>query len=98
MIFLMFLLAADVDPSAALSDIRTNFAARSKKDSLAAMEELARRSPTSEAGSEAAAWRGALAQEAGDLTGAEVWYQRAVSAPEGLQGRRLGARGLGDLA
>jgi hypothetical protein len=85
MIWLLFLLADQ-----RLAEIREHF-------SMDALEELARDARGTEAGGQAAAWRGALARQAGDLDGAQRWFELALGAPPGGEGRRQGARGLGDL-
>jgi hypothetical protein len=93
---LSLLSVGDVDAAARLAEIRARFTQRDKSESTLALEQLAREAPSTEAGGQAAAWRGALAQQAGDLDGASEWYARALTAPPGAA-RRLGARGLGDL-
>jgi hypothetical protein len=86
MIVLLFL---SLSPDQQLAEIRKNF-------SVAALEQLARESPSTEAGGQAAAWRGALALQAHDYDVATRWFtQAAASAGEG---RRQGERGLGDVA
>jgi hypothetical protein len=96
MILLLFLLLGQAEASSSLAEIRARFPMRPKAESLLALEQLARASPNSDAGSQAAAWRGALAQQEGDLAAAQRWYSLAFAAPDG-EGHRLGARGLGDL-
>jgi tetratricopeptide (TPR) repeat protein len=96
MILLLILLVGDVDAAARLAEIRARFTQRDKHESIADLERLAGDAPATEAGGQAAAWRGALAQQAGDLDAAAEWYQRALAAPPGAA-RRLGERGLGDL-
>ena len=85
------------EAAARLAEIRADFPSRAKSQSLQALERLARSAATTEAGGEAAAWRGALAQQSGDLDGATLWYQQALSAPADGLARRLGLRGLGDV-
>jgi hypothetical protein len=86
---ILVVLAMAATPEARLAEIRQHF-------SVAALEELARASPSTEAGGEAAAWRGALALQARELDVAARWFtQAAASAGEG---RRQGERGLGDVA
>lgn len=96
MILLLFLLLGQAEAASSLAEIRARFPMRPKAESLLALEELARNSPSTDAGSQAAAWRGALAQQDKDLGAAERWFALAYAAPEG-EGHRLGARGLGDL-
>jgi hypothetical protein len=76
-------------PEARLEELRQHF-------SPAALEELARDSPSTEAGGKAAAWRGALALQAHDLDGASRWFAQAAASSG--DGRRQGERGLGDVA
>jgi hypothetical protein len=97
MIWFLFLFLAEADATSALTDLRARFASRPKEESLVALEQLARSAPNTDGGSQAAAWRGALAQQAGDPQAAQRWYAMAFAAPVGTTGHRLGARGLGDL-
>jgi hypothetical protein len=97
MIVFFFLLVGDAEAAARLAELRAHFSARPKAESMAALEALARAAPATEPGGEAAAWRGALAQEAADDDGAARWFAATQAAPEGGLARRLGERGLGDL-
>ena len=91
MILLVFFGLSLTEADARLAEIRAHF-------SVAALEALARDAPGTEAGGEAAAWRGALALAAHDPDGAGAWFALAESAPPGGEARRQSERGLGNLA
>jgi hypothetical protein len=80
-----------------LSDADTRLAELRKHFSLPALEQLAEDSRGTEAGGQAAAWRGAVAKQGGDFDAAARWFQLAETAPPGGEARRQAARGLGDL-
>ena len=84
----LFLLLSDADTR--LAEIRAHF-------SVPALESLANDAPGTEAGGQAAAWRGAVALGNHDLDGAARWFERARSAPPGGEAQRQAERGLGDL-
>lgn len=88
MTLLLFLLLSNADQR--LAEIRAHF-------SLPALEQLAQDAAGTEAGGQAAAWRGAVAKQNGDLDAAARWFQLAETAPVGGEARRQAARGFGDL-
>jgi hypothetical protein len=96
-IAVLLLLLGEPDAAARLAEIRGQFAARPQAESEAALEVLAQAAAATEAGGEAAAWRGALARHDGDYAGAARWFAATQAAPPGGAARRLGERGLGDL-
>ena len=89
-----------LDPSAAaarLAELRHDFTARPKAQSMAELARLADEAPDTAAAAQALDWLGDLRRGEGDRDGARAAYGRAYRSSD-PDGHRLGARGLGDLA
>jgi hypothetical protein len=82
--------------AAALQEIRAGFATRPTAETDAALARLAADAPSTQAAGLALVWRGDLALSAGDPARARASYEGAYAI--GGEARRLGARGLGDVA
>lgn len=82
---------------ARLAELRRDFVARPKAESMAALAALADEAPQTPAAARALDWLGDLRRGEHDLAGAEAAYARAYRSRD-PEGHRLAARGLGDLA
>jgi hypothetical protein len=97
---LILVLPLALDPAAAdaqLSQLRRDFVARPKAESMAALARLAVEAPDTPAAARALDWLGDLRRGEGNLAGAEAAYARAYRSHD-PEGHRLAARGLGDMA
>jgi hypothetical protein len=83
--------------SARLAELRRDFVARPKAQSMAALAALADEAPDTPAAARALDWLGDLKRGDGDRAGAEAAYARAYRSHDD-EGHRLAARGLADLA
>ena len=89
-----------LDPTAAdarLTELRRDFIARPKAQSMAALAALADEAPGTPAAARALDWLGDLRRGEHDLAGASAAYARAYRSAD-REGHMLAARGLGDLA
>lgn len=87
------------EPAAAarLAELRAQFTARPKAESMALLARLADEAPDTAASARALDWLADLRRGDKDLAGAAQAYRRAYASRDD-QGHRLAARGLGDLA
>lgn len=97
---LLVLLPLALDPARAaarLDQIRHEFVARPKAESMARLARLADDAPGTPAAARALDWLGDLERTAHHDARAAAAYRRAYAMPD-AEGHRLAARGLGDLA
>jgi len=91
------LLLDEAGATARLAELRRDFVARPKAQSMAQLSALADEAPGTGAAARALDWLGDLRRGDGDLAGAEAAYARAYRSRD-PEGHRLAARGLGDLS
>lgn len=90
------LLLDEAGATARLAELRRDFVARPKAQSMAQLAALADEAPNTGAAARALDWLGDLRRGEGDRAGAEAAYARAYRSRD-PEGHRLAARGLGDL-